>query len=135
MDIQCNGETIMAGRPHKFNSPEEMQQKIDEYFAYCDENKKPYIVTGLALHLDTTRELLTDYQDKDEFYDTIKKAKQKIMEYAESALFRNSQVAGVIFNLKNNYSNYYKDKIFTEDETDYTEQEKKLEALRNGDKQ
>ena len=124
----------MAGRPPKFSSPEEMQVLIDEYFTYCDENKRPYIVTGLALYLDTSREFLTNYEKKDQFFDTIKKAKQKIMEYAESALFRNSQVAGVIFNLKNNYSNYYKDKIFTEDETDYTEQEKKLEALRNGDK-
>lgn len=119
-----------AGRPLKFNSLEELQEKINNYFKFCDENKKPYLVTTLALYLETTRETLTDYQEKDGFSDTINKAKQKIMSYAEEALFKNGQVAGPIFSLTNNYSKYYKNKLYTQDETDYTKVKEKLDIIK-----
>jgi hypothetical protein len=120
-----------GGRPLKFKTVEELQEKIDNYFKFCDENKKPYLVTTLALFLNTTRETLTDYQVKDGFSDTLKIAKQKIMSYAEEQLFKSQgQVAGPIFSLTNNYSQYYKNKLYTQDETDYTEIKAKLELLR-----
>jgi hypothetical protein len=97
----------MAGRPLKFKSVEEMQEKIDRYFAECDEKGKPYTITGLALALDTTRELLLRYEEDENrpaFRDTVKKAKQKCQAYAEEQLFAGKgNVAGVIFNMKNNY--------------------------------
>lgn len=80
--------------------------------------QQPYTVTGLALALDTTRDTLLDYesgnrdlQPGDEGYDpkvplfsdTVKKAKLKCQAYTEQALFRNTQVAGSIFSLKNNF--------------------------------
>lgn len=95
-----------AGRPRKFKSPEEMQQKIDAYFAECDEKKKPYTITGLALEIDATRELLLTYElepDRQEFHDTVKKAKLRCHNYAEEFLFSGKNPAGPIFNLKNNY--------------------------------
>lgn len=67
---------------------------------------KPFTVTGLAIALDTTRDLLLDYETKPEnvqFSDTIKAAKQVIQDFAESRLFANAQVTGAIFSLKNNY--------------------------------
>lgn len=113
------------GRPLKFKTPEELQKKIDAYFDdYCwgevpilketksgqpvytliKKQTKPYTVTGLAVYLDTTRETLLDYQKKDKFSDTIKKAKLRIHNYAEEQLYRSGQVAGPIFNLKNNWA-------------------------------
>lgn len=96
------------GRPNKFKSVEEMEQAIEEYFNYCDENGKPYTISGLAYALDTNRQTLLDYQEKDEFSDTIKRAKAKIERFVEERLFVGSNTAGVIFNLKNNYN--WKDK-------------------------
>lgn len=64
---------------------------------------KPFTVTGLALALDTSRKVLCEYEEKDEFSNTLKKAKQKCENHAEECLFGNN-VAGVIFNLKNNYN-------------------------------
>jgi hypothetical protein len=91
------------GRPLKFKSPEEIQEKIDAYYAECKLTCRPLTISGLACALETTRELLIDYEDKELFSDTIKKAKQRIMSYAEEQLYRKEQVAGVIFSMKNNF--------------------------------
>ena len=40
------------GMTPKYKTPEAMQKKIDAYFVQCDEEKKPYTVTGLTLALD-----------------------------------------------------------------------------------
>lgn len=98
-----------VGRPMKYNSVDDMQRDIDEYFAECDENGKPYTVSGLAYALGTTRRTLLDYEDKDGFSHTIKKAKAKIERFNEEMLYaKDVSTAGVIFNLKNNYG--WKDK-------------------------
>ena len=91
------------GRPRKYKSAKEMQDRIDRYFAECDEQDRPYTITGLALALDMDRQRLLNYSADDEFYDTIKKAKAKCERYAEERLFQGGNAAGVIFNLKNNY--------------------------------
>ena len=98
----------MVGRPNKFKSVEEMQIAIDNYFKECDEKERPYTISGLAYALDTNRQTLLDYQEKDDFSDTIKKAKAKIEQFVEERLFVGNNTAGVIFNLKNNYN--WKDK-------------------------
>jgi len=59
-------------------------------------------VSGLGLVLDLTRQGLIEYSDKDRFSDTIKKGKARIESYLEQRLY-GPTVAGVIFNLKNNY--------------------------------
>lgn len=93
----------MITKPLLFPSIEELQVKIDAYFADCDENDKPYTVSGLADHLETSRQTLINYEEKAEYFDTIRKAKAKIERYNEEQLYRPQQVAGVIFNLKNNF--------------------------------
>lgn len=103
-------------RPLLFKSNEELQSKIDAYFDSCwvtdekgnREQVRPYTVSGLAVALDTSRQTLINYEDKEEFFDTIKKAKDIIENWTEEQLYRNTQVTGVIFNLKNNYE--WKDK-------------------------
>jgi hypothetical protein len=100
----------MAGRPLKFKTPEELEKKINDYFDQADEKGEPYVFAALALFLDTTRETISDYQEKDIFSDSIKKAKLRILAEKEKMLLRtNGQIAGVIFDLKNNYKQYYAD--------------------------
>ena len=105
-----------AGRPPKFENPEEMQKEIDLYFSQAlydnngDERKdmKPISVTGLALSLGfADRQSIQDYRKKDEFTFTIKRACMVIENYLEESLFGNN-VTGIIFNLKNNFG--WKDK-------------------------
>ncbi len=122
-----------GGRPLKFESVDELQKKCDEYFNSCYEiftvrvktgrkkmkngkyrnrykrEKKqklirPLTITGLALSLDTNRQTLINYEEKEEFFDTIKKAKLICENFAEEYLYTGKNVAGAIFNLKNNYA-------------------------------
>ena len=97
---------MAAGRPAKFQSVEELQEKIDLYFVECKANKDHPCITGLALALETTRETLLDYEKNNPnlkaFSDTIKRAKLRCQNYAEQKLF-DGNCTGVIFNLKNNY--------------------------------
>lgn len=93
-----------VGRPKKYKTAEEMQSVIDEYFKTCDEKGKPYTVSGLGNALDMTRQSILNYAEDEKFFDTIKRAKSKIEQFAEELLFVGNNTAGVIFNLKNNYN-------------------------------
>jgi hypothetical protein len=77
----------------------ELQDGIDKYFTECGETGEPLTVTGLALALGTTRETLMDYQGRDEYSDTVKKAKLKIENAYEKRLIGRGN-GGDIFALK-----------------------------------
>lgn len=69
----------------------------------------PYTITGLAMHLTTTRQTLLEYEGEvegreksPEYADTIKAAKLKCENFNEQQLYGPSPT-GTIFNLKNNY--------------------------------
>ena len=117
-----------VGRPPKYTKAEEIQKKIDEYFNSCftilrDEDGnimldydgnvrkrqiRPFTITGLGLALGMSRQDLINYSKKDEFFDTIKKAKMRVENYLEEKLISDGSSTGIIFNLKNNYG--WKDK-------------------------
>lgn len=87
-----------VGRPPKWNSVEQLQELIDKYFE--DYPREEWTVTGLALALDTDRITLMRYQEKEEFSNTIKKAKTRVENSYELDLKKNGRV-GAIFALKN----------------------------------
>ncbi len=97
------------GQPPKFSSVEALEKKVNEYFdspdAYMDTPEGPVFaptMSGLALYLDMDRRSLTNYANRDEFFPTIKKARARVEQHLERKLY-GGQVAGVIFNLKNNF--------------------------------
>ncbi|MBP6045255.1 hypothetical protein KA525_03855 [Candidatus Woesebacteria bacterium] len=87
-----------AGRPLKFQTVEELQSKIDDYFTVTP--KDEWTITGLAIHLDTFRSVLCDYEEKDEFSNAVKKAKQRVENGYEIDLKKHGR-SGTIFALKN----------------------------------
>lgn len=115
-----------------YKSKEEIQEKIDKYFSDCegevlkDEegnpilNKyggviimgsKPPTITGLALALGfASRQALLNYQDREEFNDTIMRAKSRVEQYAEERLFDRDGSSGAQFSLKNNFKGWNADK-------------------------
>lgn len=97
-----------GGRPPKYKTAKEMQEKIDKYFKECDNSNRPYTITGLALALDLDRKSIINYSEQDEFFHTIKKAKLQVENYLEERLINDTSTTGIIFNLKNNYG--WKDK-------------------------
>ena len=118
-------------RPPKYKTPEDMQKIIDLYFLTCKVHRlqaqdignpeelltglsdeellivndiddvRP-TVSGLALALDISTESLRNYEVKEEFLGTIKRAKQRIENALENNLYGQA-VTGTIFNLKNNF--------------------------------
>ena len=126
---------MITGRPPKYKTPKEMQRIIDLYFIGCKSNQSEDsesilkdlsdedklivndvecvvpTVSGLAYILGMSRQAICDYEKKDDFLDTIKRAKLRIEISLENRLAGNA-VTGSIFNLKNNFG--WKDKTETE---------------------
>lgn len=113
------------GRPPKFETPEAMQKAIDAYFADCSTGKKPPTVSGLAYELGMSTEALRNYEAKDNFLATVKRAKQRVEMTLEERLLAGGQATGAIFNLKNNFG--WKDK--TEQEHSGSLEVKKVERV------
>lgn len=113
-----------GGRPLKFADAKILQKKIDEYFDECKNESEITIVdgkeikipnpqiptiAGLAYHLGTDRHTIYNYSNKDEFFHTIKKARDLIISRIEKKLVNvNGNIGGTIF-LAKNYG--YQDKI------------------------
>lgn len=102
-----NEEKNLGGRPRKFNTQEELDNAINNYFdtfTYNDAGeiigKKPS-VAGLALFLGfESRQSIYDYAKDGEFSYSIKKALLYFEDYHEGSLSGNS-TTGHIFWLKN----------------------------------
>ena len=87
------------GKPLRW-TPEQLQKKIDKYFSTTQFMK--WTISGLCLHLDCTKQLLTDYQKRKDTEHIVNQAKLKVEHSYEMAM-RTSEVnnAGNIFALKN----------------------------------
>jgi DNA-binding XRE family transcriptional regulator len=106
-----------GGRPLLFKSPKELQEKIDKYFQECKDNyieivnkhgnkaiiNKPLIPTiaGLAYNIGVDRQTIYNYSEKEEFFDTIKKARDYIYMCIENGLTNFDNPTGKIFIAKN----------------------------------
>jgi len=91
-----------GGRPLSYKTVEELETAVNKYFADCEIKTEHPTVSGLAVALNVDRKTITNYQDKPEYFPTIKAAKARIEAHLEQCLF-GSSVTGVIFNLKNNF--------------------------------
>lgn len=95
-----------VGKPPLFKTPEEMQSKIDDYFDTLEIKGGLPTIAELAYFLGFAdrRGLLYYHHNKEEFNDTIKKARMRIeMAIEKELITRNGTVTGLIFNLKNNF--------------------------------
>ena len=95
-----------VGRPAKFKTAEDFSEAAQSYFAECKANEESLTITGLCLALDTSRDVLIDYEkglhnERDpEFSHAIKRAKMIVENSYEQRLAGNNPT-GAIFALKN----------------------------------
>lgn len=87
-------------KPLKFKTAQDLQNKINAYFKECKLKEIPLSITGLALALDTNRQTLINYQNKDGYENIIDRAKLMIENAYEIRLINNGR-SGDIFALKN----------------------------------
>ncbi len=93
-----------GGRPLKFKTPEELENAVNQYFAECEVKEKPKTMSGLALALGIDRKTLVNYSNKDEYFHTIKSARQIVEQQNEEMLVSGKgNATGIIFNMKNNF--------------------------------
>lgn len=120
-----------VGRPRKYETAEEMQVIVNEYFEECEKGDEVPTVTGLAYYLNIDRKQLLKYEDELEcekyknmsdeekvsFRNTVKRAKKYIEACYEQTLFKQGKTIGAIFTLKNNYNWVDKQEIVNSDKT------------------
>jgi hypothetical protein len=86
----------MVGRPLKY-TPDELKARVDEYFT----TETKVTLAGLAVFLEVDRQTIYNYKERDEFFDIIKRAVERVeARYEERLIYENSPT-GVIFALKN----------------------------------
>lgn len=82
---------------------------LDKYGNEIYSHQRPPTVTGLALALGfASRKSLLEYQGKQEFVNTITRAKTRCEQYAEERLFDRDGTNGARFSLQANFG--WKDK-------------------------
>lgn len=111
----------------KYKDEKELKKAIDNYFIKCDEQDKPYTMSGLALSLGIDRTTLIRYGDRDLFATLIKEAKAKVETMLEENLYRLGNNSGIIFNLKNNYG--WKDSVEVNDNRELNKVEELLNKI------
>lgn len=119
-----------VGRPKIFNDVKEVEEKINAYFNYCEEKEKPYTMSGLAYYLGISRQTLINYSNQDQFFDTIKKARDRVqMQLEENALSNKANPTFTIFNLKNNFD--WKDSNEVKTNVEITKVDELLNEIKN----
>ena len=119
-----------VGRPKIFNDVKEVEEKINAYFNYCEEKEKPYTMSGLAYYLGISRQTLVNYSNQDQFFDTIKKARDRVqMQLEENALLNKANPTFTIFNLKNNFD--WKDSNEVKTNVEITKVDELLNEIKN----
>ena len=110
---------LTIGRPRKIESPDQLLALCEEYFESCwtikpiifegkviDEemvNIRPYLVSGLCLHLGIDRDTLLEYGRRPEYSEIVKAAKLQIQNHLEERSIMSKNPGGAIFNLKCNH--------------------------------
>lgn len=107
----------------KFTDAIDLQNKIDEFYTWCKENKKNITVTRLAWFLGVNKNTLAnwinskdipnlnssiDTKTKEQIINILEDAYNYIESECEERLYNKNSVSGSIFALKNLYS--WKDK-------------------------
>lgn len=141
-----------GGRPLKFQTVEELDLAIQNYFAKQDPHttsalvetgqdskgnmlfdtrtvlteQKPYTMTGLARAIGVDRRTLLNYKNRDEYFPSIQGAIGRCAEYAEGNLF-GPFANGAKFALINNYNGEYQP-WSDKQNIDHTTDGKRIEA-------
>lgn len=91
-------ELRKVGRPLKIETPEQMENILNEYFKTTDENK--ITITGICLALGLDKSTFYDYEKREEYKDIVKQARMIVENSYEISLRENGRT-GDIFALKN----------------------------------
>lgn len=95
--VEALSSFTKGGRPLLYNTPEEMAERVSEYFA---KESKP-TMAGVCIALGMTKQSFWDYGKREEFSDLCKTIRQLVEHRVEGILLYGRNPAGSIFWLKN----------------------------------
>lgn len=108
-------EKDKGGRPRIWDTPEALQEQIDQYYAWAKREKKPLTIERLAVFLDVDRQTILNYGKDDKFFGTVKKARDYVLASKMDMLNSLGGVkTGIIFDLKNNHGFVDRQELKTE---------------------
>ncbi|MCL2054457.1 MAG: DNA-packaging protein [Oscillospiraceae bacterium] len=91
----------------EFKTAAELGEKIDGYFADCEETERPPAVSDLALALGFDKRLdFLRYKGKPSYKKLIERALLKIEGYSERRLFDRGCYSGAKYSLSNNFKGW-----------------------------
>ena len=96
------------GPKYIFETPQELENAVNEYTEYCKEEEKIFTVTGLAAHLGVDRKTIYNYNKRQGFSTALKHAILKAEATLEQHLLKGKNQVGAMFALKNHFG--WKDK-------------------------
>lgn len=100
------------GRPPKFTNPEELWDRFVEYKTLIEESGEIPDVEGFCNHIDSYRDLFSEYEKKELFSDTIKRIKNWLYYKKKQLAMQNKMPAAIfIFDAKNNFGYVEKQEI------------------------
>lgn len=95
-----------GGRPRLIESPEQMQEMAEAFFADREAKNKPPTIAGLCYALGfSERHALSEYEKRSEFSATVKRLRMRIeQDRNECLILKETFTPGLIFDLKNNHN-------------------------------
>lgn len=94
---------MTRGIKKKYETVEEFEGKINEYFETRELEEKPLTMTSLAVYLGMCRETFWRYSQLEGYKEVYDFAKTRCEAFNEEMLYFKNSVTGSIFNLKCNY--------------------------------
>lgn len=70
---------IKGGKPRIFNTVEELEQKINEFYDYCESHEETLTFERLATFIGVDRKTIYNYRQRDEYLPTFKKVQERIL--------------------------------------------------------
>ena len=87
-----------------FETVEELEAVLDEYFTDAETNGKPITLSGLSYVMNWSRESIKTFDLKSHpMFAVVEKARRKCREYAERYLYEGKNQVGAIFLMKANW--------------------------------
>ena len=106
-----------GGRERIFATPEELEEKVIEYFNWCVQTKTEIAKNGLELFIGfNSRSTWSNYMKREEYLDILNRAKKAVV-YSYELDLRSFKFGGAIFALKNLDPDNYVDKVETENKS------------------
>jgi hypothetical protein len=88
----------------KRKTPRQVQNSINAYFSWCEDNDRVPSINGMMLHMKFTRVHFYDLEKRPEYHDILDRARLAMAEWVESDIYQTpGQAAGKLAYAKNKW--------------------------------